>query len=769
VFELRGSVSAFANAVQRVQGLELIDEQELEADEADKQPVLYLAVPDTRALQEIESLWRRWARGEELDHGYTAWRDVFSLLRNLRPWGPHDRIRDEDVDVLNEDIAAQADAEFVRLELELVYRARPERGSEQEAEVRTIVVERSGRVVSSARIDSIAYHALLVDLPVNEVRLIAARSQQGITGIEPIMFIRPQSSSTKVEVVDASEGSTIELPSRELGKPILAMLDGVPVAAHSLLSQHLEVDDPFELEPKALVTQRVHGTAIASLIVHGDLNRVGAAAPLPRKVHVVPVLGEQDEFPSERLIVDLVYQAVLRMREGPGASAPTVLIVNVSLGNRRRSFQGPLSPWARLLDRLAYDRGILFIVSAGNWLGGFSIPGFETNRDYEDAAPERRATETIRALGQLMAHRRILSPSETVNGLTIGASNEDSVSAADRRMAGTNVDPYRELRICNPSSALGPGFARSVKPEVLLAGGREHLHFTRSGGGLEMTPAPARRATGLVVAAPPSGGIENQRGYSGGTSAAAALASRCAHRIHDALEAAYGEAFLRLEHHHRAVLLKALLAHPASWPHTTAELIRATLGPPSGKQHVQQKDNIRRFLGYGVVDPEEAVACADDRATFWAVGTLQPDKVATIAVPVPAVMGGRAQPHALFVTLAWFTPTFPGRQSYRAVRLKVLKPRELAALAVEPEKRQPDENQANRGTLFKRCWSGSKAPAVGPNMSIELKVQREPDPGTPIDEAVPYGLAVTLTMPGVVELYDQIRQRLGMPVRPKTA
>jgi hypothetical protein len=766
VFELRASVSAFANAVRRIQGLELIDEQELDADEADKQPALYLAVPDAKALGELESLWRRWAKGEELGHGYAPWRDVFSLLRDLRPWGPQDRIRDDDADTLNEDIGANTDDEFVRLELELVYRARTESGTEQEAEVRGIVGQRSGRVVSSARIDSIAYHAVLVDLPVNEVRLIAARSQQGIAGIEPIMFIRPQSLTTKIEVADASEGPTIELPRRELGLPILAMLDGVPVAAHSLLSRHLVVDDPFELESKALVSQRVHGTAMASLIVHGDLNRAGVA--LPRKVHVVPVLGEQDDFPSERLIVDLIYQSVVRMRQGPEATAPTVLIVNISLGNRRRSFQGPLSPWARLLDRLAYDLGILFIVSAGNWPGGFSIPGFGTNREYEDAVPERRAAETLRALGQVMVHRRLLSPSETVNGLTIGASNEDAVSATDRRMARTNVDPYGELRISNPSSALGPGFARSVKPELLFAGGREHLRFTRSGGELEMTPARPLKAAGLVVAAPPLDGIENQRGYSGGTSAAAALASRTAHRIHDALEAAYGEAFLRLGNHHRAVLLKALLAHPASWPRTTADLIRATLGPANGRQHVQQKDNIRRFLGYGLADPEEAVACTDDRATFWAVGTLQPDKVATISVPVPVVMGGRAQPHALSTTLAWFTPTFPGRQSYRAVRLKVLKPGELAALAVEPDKHQPDEYQATRGTLFKRCWSGSKAPVIGANMSIELKVQREPDSGTPIDEPVPYGLAVTLAMPGVVELYEQVRQRLGIAVRPTT-
>lgn len=88
-------------------------------------------------------------------------------------------------------------------------------------------------------------------------------------------------------------------------------------------------------------------------------------------------------------------------------------------------------------------------------------------------------------------------------------------------------------------------------------------------------------------------------------------------------------------------------------------------------------------------------------------------------------------------------------------------------MAADPH--QPDENQTKRSTLFKRRWSGDKAPAVGPNMSIELKVQREPDLGARIDEPIPYGLAVTLTMPGIVELYEQVRQRLGLPVRTTTS
>jgi hypothetical protein len=128
-------------------------------------------------------------------------------------------------------------------------------------------------------------------------------------------------------------------------------------------------------------------------------------------------------------------------------------------------------------------------------------------------------------------------------------------------------------------------------------------------------------------------------------------------------------------------------------------------------------------------------------------------------------MGGQARPHALSATLAWFTPVSPGRKSYRSVRLKLLEPGEIGSLGVKAHSNQPDTNQTNKGTLFTRCWSGSKAPVVGPDMSIVLTVQRDPDQGTPIDEPVPFGLAITLTMPGVIEIYEQVRQRLDLALR----
>jgi len=759
VFELRGTIGAFADAVHR-DGIELVDEQEVQPDGDDKQPVAYLVVPDLPALRNLASLWRRW-QADQVVPGETPWLSVFERLRDLRPWGPADRVQPHDAAVLAGEIAGRNDSEFVRLEIELVFRAHQETAAENAENVIGAVTATGGRLIARARIADIAYHALLVDLPVWAVRQIIEHALDGIAGLESVMHIRPQCVATTIDVEDTLEPDRGAAAVGRLGEPILALLDGVPVANHRLLAERVRIDDPFDLEPGALVAHRTHGTAMASLIVHGDRNR--SELPLPRQIHVIPVMGDGDAFPRDRLVVDLIYLAVTRLRE----TAPGVFIVNLSLGNARRPFQGQISAWARLIDRLSQRFGLLFIVSAGDIADHFGVAGFATIRDFDVSTGTDRATAMIIALHTIAADRRLFSPAETVNGVTVGAYNHNAISPINRSLPRLVVDPFLEHRTSNPSSALGPGFANAVKPDILMSGGREHLRVLSTGAIMDVQPTRPARGAGLRVAAPPANGHDNLVGYTNGTSAAAALASRTCHRIHDALEAAYGDDFLTLPSVNRAVLLKALLVHPARWPDRTAELIRQAVGPVGRGLNSHQKDNIRRFLGFGCVNADDAVACAKDRATFFATGTLQRDGTATIVVPVPTVIGGKARPHMLSATLAWFTPVSPGRKSYRSCKLRIIDPAENYALGVTAHSNQPDGNQTNRGTIFTRCWRGDAAPAVAPNMTIPLQVQRDPDQAATIDDPVVYGLAITITMPGVAGIYEEVRARIARAIRAK--
>ena len=238
VFEVRGAIPTFVAAVRKIKGLELIDEEELGSDE-DKAPIAYLMMPDIRALRDLEGLWRRW-QGDQLVRGESLWSGVFGLLRNIRTWGPNDRINQVDVDFLVEEIEGSSDTTLVRLEIELVYRDNQYHGDNQEGLVRQDVISRGGRVVSRSRIGDIAYHALLVDLPVSAIRDIASRLLESVAGVDSIMHIRPQSIATGIDLADTEKFDAVPVGGR-LGEPILALLDGVPVAAHPLLERHVSV------------------------------------------------------------------------------------------------------------------------------------------------------------------------------------------------------------------------------------------------------------------------------------------------------------------------------------------------------------------------------------------------------------------------------------------------------------------------------------------------------------------------------------------------
>jgi hypothetical protein len=126
VFDLTGDVQNFARAAAAVSGLEFVGAEELEGDTEDKNPSLYLMIPDAAALREMVGLWNRFQSGQKLPPGFAPWRDLFAQLRDLRVWGPRDRVTPEDAQMMARE--RPDDRGMVRIELELVLQKRSRRG-----------------------------------------------------------------------------------------------------------------------------------------------------------------------------------------------------------------------------------------------------------------------------------------------------------------------------------------------------------------------------------------------------------------------------------------------------------------------------------------------------------------------------------------------------------------------------------------------------------------------------------------------------------------
>lgn len=372
VFEVAGSVDEFQRAISLIQGLEWLGDEELEFDaDADFAVIdtrrgregqdredrqvggrLYLTMPDLAALEQMTSLWRRYQRGEQAPRGFGPWFNVFRQLKDLRAWGPLDRVPDDTEDYIRQELETRQDA-TVRLELELWSYRDQNRQRRGVAAFEDAVREAGGQIVDRASIPEIAYEAALVDVPADAARQIMEREDSQLVFCDDVMFVRPQTTLSLLRGTEDSEaGNPLAGPLPGDNPPIAALFDGVPVQGHVLLQDRVVLDDPDDLDARSVVAGRHHGTAMASLIVHGD--RQLAEPALQRSIYLRPVLyasaDDAEEHPvRDRLVVDTIYRAVLRMREGDqegGPAAPAVFVVNLSLGDRRRPFAGPISPWA---------------------------------------------------------------------------------------------------------------------------------------------------------------------------------------------------------------------------------------------------------------------------------------------------------------------------------------------------------------------------------------------------------------------------------------
>jgi hypothetical protein len=791
VFEIAGSVANFVKAVARVPGLEFMAEYDTEEPPGELFALedtrqgregqvredkmvpgrFYLAMPTAGAFDELLRLWRRWDRGEPLGTGYTPFEHVFDQLRVLRPWGPQDRILHETIRYWHEETEREP-GRPVRTEVELWFHQADADRRGASGRLVAHVAEVGGRLVHEAVIPEIAYHGALIDIPADALPALMERREVHLALADEVMFLRPQSVLVnELELEEIEEPGLAERAGPPVdGEPVAALLDGVPLQRHELLDRRLSIDDPESLEDMAVLPRRIHGTAMASLILHGDLN--AGEAPLSRPLYVRPIMfapaDGRERTDGDRLLIDTIYRAVLRMKGSAGeeAAAPAVFLVNLSVGDVRRPFTRLVSPLARLMDFLAERYGLLFLVSGGNVPEPLNLDRFDNWGEFQRADAAERERAMLEALNATKHERTILSPGEALNVLTIGAQHHDNVAV--RPPVPNAVDPFGDHQLPNVSSALGLGYRRTIKPDLYLPGGREYVRMGRSGGGIEVRFGPPQRLYGLSAAAPDSAGQGrlNRTALSDGTSSATALATRAAHRIFDALMDRDGGSLLAdMPPEFYAVAVKALLVHRARW-NGKCDLLKEICGPADGRRFVERAENVSRFMGFGVPDAAEAMECGTNRATLVGYGALAPDQAHRYRIPLPPSLERVTDPRALTVTLAWFSPVKSGHQSYRGVKLEAAPDAPLEAIGVKRQGDQPADASVKKGTLFHERFYGERAVAFIDDGHLSLQVWCREDAGG-IEEAVRYAIAVTIESEAPIAIYEEIQQRLRVAPRPR--
>ena len=503
VLETIGAVDNFVRAVESISGLEWLAEYELDdiaprhgfedEEKPDKnlQGQLFLVFTEQQALNQLQSLFQRWQADSNVPFpdDLAPLRQAFRYLHTIRPWDVEDRIRETGILEDWRD-RLEHDGQDVPFELELWFRRSAARRDRTESLLRDIITSLNGKLIHRCVIPDVAYHAIFGRLPRAQVQAIIeapqALRETRLLQCEDIMHVRPVGQCA-VRLPD--EGQTEPVSDDDLARrdadqeplraaPVIALFDGMPLIGHRLLNNRVTVDDPDRCDAAYQAHERVHGTGMASLICHGDLNQRRDAAT--ERLYVRPILQPQrgyggqfaEAIPASVLPVDLIHRAVRRLFEAEGDQlpvAPTIRFVNLSVGDPARPLMRGMSSWARLIDWLSWKYQILFIVSAGNHHQDIELAIPRTS--LVALAPDQREQAVIKAVAADTRNRRLLSPAETLNGLTVGALHQDAAPLVNINM----IDPFVQEDRPNVVSAHGPGYRRAIKPDVLLAGGRQLL------------------------------------------------------------------------------------------------------------------------------------------------------------------------------------------------------------------------------------------------------------------------------------------------------
>ncbi|QZT54938.1 S8 family peptidase [Mycolicibacterium austroafricanum] len=784
VFDLAAPVAEFARAAARVPGLEFLleaDGDEFAADDdfhpvRDGEPAddavtdsLYVVMSNNQAVVDLLALFARWQENRQaaMPFGLAPLRNVFELLREVRRWGPQDRVRETGLlERWREDVAVVGQSTtMARVEIELWFRRDAARRVAAETAVRTLITDAGGQVITQAAITGIGYHAMLADLPYGQVEAVLDRGPDAIALLttDTIMYVSPVRPMTIPAVAASDEPLDSEALSAKPTdqRPRVALLDGLPMAGHIALAERLVIDDPDEIAASYTAPQMQHGTAMASLICHGDLNAPGESTQ--RRVYVRPIMephpfnGQEETVLRDRLLVDLIHEAFRRIFERHGRHdpvAPSVRIINLSIGDPIQMFVRRISPLAKLLDWLAHAYNVLILVSAGNHAIEANIPAAALL----DADELRRAVGT--AIYEQARRRRLLSPAEAVNVISVGALHAD---AASTPTSNTVLDTT-DMGMPALYSPAGFGHRNSVKPEILLPGGRSlHQRPPAAEGTTTLYPAETTiTGPGMRVAAPGRGGALNGTTYLHGTSNATAMATRTADHIFNVLEtlqAVDGEPpFASAEYH--PVLTKALLVHAATWGPMRDGLTRAIVG---GEDLTRRA--ISQLLGYGAVDLGRVISATTTRVLLLGAGSITADQRHRFELPLPGSLAATTDWRRLTLTLAWLSPVNTATRRHRMARLSFEPPRQPLGV----DRLEAEARVSRNGTVQHEILEGQRAVAFAAGDALEINVDCRVDAGR-LTAPVRYGLAATLEVAPTIraDIHQEVRQQLQVRLRTRS-
>ncbi len=790
VFETAGSIDDFYKAVSKIIGLDFLQES-IDADfeatddyhtlnekgerkNTAQKSFVYLTMANQKALSQVMSYWNSYKNQEDFKfpNGLAPLGHLFDHLKSIRYWDTDDRLYNTG---LTEDweIRVAEGQDVVPVEIELWYKEDNEVRISKENRIKKLIKKLDGNVLTTCVIDEINYHTVLANIPVKSISQFFQNNPSEIELLrcDEVMFFRPSGQCmTPLFQADKENEYIDENPKNEnneiLNEPIVALLDGLPLEHHDWIKDHIIIDDPDGWSSAYSSIDQKHGTSMASLIIRGDMQ--STQPRIPRKLYCRPILkpentfssGSIERFPEGVLPIDLIHRAVRRMfeTEDGNIAAPTIKVINLSIADPNRLFDYQMSPWAKLIDYLSVKYQVLFIISAGNHT--YDLELGITNKEFSELSSDDSEALILKCISDTTHLRRLMSPAESINALTIGAYHHDENS--DDNFSG-HINPYTDRNMPSTINSVTWGTRRSVKPELLMPGGRAtyRLKGFNDKDPAILTILSYESPPGQKVANPGKSGSLKAFVHTFGTSNSAALTSRLLCFLYDTLQDLYSSQYGEvLSRQYEAVLLKALICHGASLPESFKKLEGNIKNSSNSRQF---KAITAKYFGFGNVNEERIQGCIDEQATLIQCGVIKDGDSHVYKFTLPESLSAKSNFRRLIITLSWFSPINPKNSTYRKAYLYYepkTKKKKGNHLAIQD--RELHWQMVKKGTVQHEVLSGSLASPYATGTNLEIVVECKAQAGASVVE-VPYGLVVTLDVPdSKLPIYDEVKSGLEL-------
>ncbi len=760
VMEIRGSLENFISITKNINGLEWLAEFDEEVDSdndfynVDKtgnrlntkiKNKLFVTMANQQAIDELIRCWNLYKENPSVkfDKGKSKLKDIFKNLYDIRRWNTKDRLENSFL-LENWQFKKEQGYTDLSLEVELWYRSDYKKQNLAQKAVITEIEKLGGKIIQTSIIPEIRYHALLASVPAFVFEKLQNNEDISLLKCDEVMYFNPEPQSLRDSGKineDECENFEEKIDSNVDDDCHLAVFDTIPISNHECLKGALKINDVDNLAESTSIDGREHGTSICSLIVNGDLSK--NENRLKHKIYVRPILNNFG-IPNNTLPVDITFRAIKEIVEDEKLK-DTIKIINLSVGDYNRQFNKNISAWARLIDYFSYQYNLLFCISVGNYEEPVELDC--TLAEWNDYSLEEKNKAVLESIKNADIHRKILSPAESINAITVGALHDDW---SDFTEDTNRLELTKSNFLPSLVTRLGLGYRNSIKPDISVEGGRQ-LYEKPLIENQKMVLKPKlckTKAPGLCTAYG-----ANKKAYFCGTSFSCALASRAAEQFYEVLE----EIAERIPDN-IAVLLKAMLVHCSSW-NDFENYIKQTLNI---EQWPQRKKFTSKMVGYGKANFSKMLSCTPQRVTALAINGIKKDETHEYRFPLPSSLAGPKNWFRLSMTLAWFSPINCDNAKYRRAKLWIERESDdVFSSIISDSKIELDSISTSRGTVQHLVYENEKALAYVDGTDIVIKVNCLSEDSRVLGW-ISYGLAVTLEVrdDSTINIYNEVAERI---------